>query len=292
VTAPRAFAPLDIVQLLAVPLIWGANNVAAMVAVRELPPLLVAGLRFAIAFACLFWLLKAPPRGRLWLFAAMLACIGPLHFGLLYVGLGLARDLAPMVAALQLWAPASVAFAALLLGERAGPLRWCGVAIAFAGAAGMTFDPVVFGQWGAFALIGTASVFYGLGTVLVRRLSGAIGAWAMQAWVALACAPTLIVTSLAFEDGHASKIGQASLWAWGCVVFGALVSSILAQSLLFKLLEKHEVSRTTPFMLLAPVITFALAALVLDDQITPQILLGAGVTIAGVALVALAEPRG
>jgi drug/metabolite transporter (DMT)-like permease len=39
------------------------------------------------------------------------------------------------------------------------------------------------------------------------------------------------------------------------------------------------------------VITFTLAALVLGDRFTPQIILGAALTLAGVALVALAERR-
>lgn len=288
----RTFAPLDLLQLVAVPLIWGVNNVAAMIAVRELPPLMVAGLRFTIVLVCLFWMLKPPPRAQRALFFTMLAVVGPLHMGVQYLGLGLARDLAPMVVAMQLWAPASVVFAALLLGERVSVLRGCGVAIAFAGAAGMNFDPVVMAQWGALVLVAAASLFYGLGTVLVRRLGGGLDPWSMQAWVAAACAPTLMLGSFAFDTGHAEKIASASWLAWGCVVFGALVSSILANAFMFRLLQKYEVSRTTPYMLLTPVISFSLAAFALGDRITPQILLGAGMAMAGVALVAWAERRG
>ncbi len=272
-------------------MIWGVNNVAAMIAVRELPPLMVAGLRFAIVLACVFWMIKAPPKGRVWLFLGMLACVGPLHFGVQYAGLGLARDLAPMVVAMQLWAPASVVCAALLLGERVGLLRWTGVVIAFAGAASLTFDPVVFAQWGALAMVGGASLAYGLGTVLVRRLSGAMGAWTMQAWIALSCAPTLILGSLVLETGHADKIANASWLAWACVAFGAIVSSIVANAFMFRLLQKFEVSRTTPYMLMTPLISFTLAAVVLGDDITPRILIGAGIAMAGIALVAWAEQR-
>lgn len=290
-TASRAFDPLDLARLLAVPLIWGANNVAAMIAVRELPALFVAGVRFIIVLGCLCWALKPPARGQLWLFAAMLACIGPVHFGVQYVGLGLARDLAPMVVAMQMWAPASVVFAGLLLGERAGPLRWTGVAVAVAGVAAMTFDPVVFGQWSALALVAAASLSYGLGAVLVRRLSGAMSAWSMQAWIALACAPTLSLASLGFESGHGAAIANASWLAWACVAFGAIVSSLIANALMFSLLEKYEVSRTTPYMLVTPIVSLTLAALVLGENVTARILIGAGIAMAGVALVALAERR-
>jgi O-acetylserine/cysteine efflux transporter len=291
VTTSRDFAPLDMLRLCAVPVIWGVNNVAAMVAVRELPPLWVAALRFGIVLMCLFWALRAPPPNRLWLFLAMLACVGPAHFGVQYVGLGLAHDLAPMVVAMQLWAPASVMFAAFVLGERAGLLRWSGVAIAFAGVAGMTFDPIVFAQWGALALVSLASCAYGMGAVLVRRLSGAMDPWAMQAWIALSCAPTLAIASLTFERGHIDAMAQASGLAWAAILFGAIISSIVANAFMFRLVQTYEVSRTTPYMLVTPVISFTLAALVLGDEITPRILIGAGLAMAGVALVALAERR-
>ena len=288
----HSFSPLDFLQLVAVPLIWGVNNVLAMVAIAELPPLIVAGLRFTLVLGALFWMLGAPPAGRRALFFTMLAVVGPLHMGVQYVGLGMARDLAPMVVAMQLWAPASVVFAAMLLGERVGALRGFGVALAFIGAAGMNFEPAVLAQWPALALVALASMLYGLGTVLVRRLGGGLDPWAMQAWVALACAPSLLLASAAFERGQVAAMASASWLAWACIVFGALVSSILANAFMFRLLQRYEVSRTTPYMLLTPVVSFSLASLVLGDTITPQILVGAGLAMAGVALVALAEQRG
>lgn len=290
-TAPRAFAPLDLLQLAAVPVIWGVNNVAAMVAVRELPAMFAAGARFALALAFLMWMLKAPPRGKLALFFVMIAAVGPVHFGILYLGFGMARDLAPLVVALQLWAPASVVFAAVLFGERVGPLRWLGVALAFVGAASLGFDPVVFSQWGALALVASASTLYGLGSAMVRQLAGAVDSWSMQAWAALATAPTLLAASFAFESGHAAKIAHASPAAWVCVAFGGIASSIVATAFLFRLLQKYEVSRTTPYMLATPVVSLALGAAVLGDTITPRILAGAALTMAGVVLVATAEAR-
>jgi O-acetylserine/cysteine efflux transporter len=78
---------------------------------------------------------------------------------------------------------------------------------------------------------------------------------------------------------------------WAFIAFGAIVSSIVANAFMFKLLQRYEVSRTTPYLLLTPVISFALAALILGDRISVQILTGAAATLAGVALVALAERR-
>ena len=291
-TAPsRAFAPFDLLQLLSIAFIWGVNNILAKIAVDALPAVMTAALRFVIVLALLFAWLRPPPRQVWTTFALMLLFVGPLHFGIQYVGLKLASDIAPMVVAMQLWAPASVVFAALLLRERVGGLRWAGVALAFAGAASMNFDPAVFAQGWALILVTIASASYGLGTVLVRKMGVGLDPWASQAWLALATAPILSLVSLTFESGHAEAAIRAPWYIWACVVFGAIGSSIVANAFMFKLLQKYEVSRTTPYLLLAPVFSFTLAVIMLGSQITPQILLGAALTISGVALVALAERR-
>ncbi len=288
---PRAFAPFDFLQLLSIALIWGVNNILAKIAIDALPPMLSMGLRFAIVLALLAVWLRPPPRGKWLLFAAMLACIGPLHVAIQSIGLKLATDMPPMIIAMQLWAPASVLFAGLILGERVSPLRWAGVLIAFAGAASMTFDPAVFAQGWALVLVASASAFYGLGAVLVRKIGGGLDPWATQAWIALAAAPTLLLGSAIFERGHI-EAAQAAHWSvWAFIAFGAIVSSIVANAFMFKLVQKYEVSRTTPYLLLTPVISFALAMLILHDAITWRVLAGAALTMSGVALVALAERR-
>jgi O-acetylserine/cysteine efflux transporter len=292
VTPPsRAFAPLDFLQLISIALIWGVNNIFAKLAVDALPALMTVSLRFVIVLVALLPWLRLPPR-ELWKpFALMLVFVGPIHFGIQYVGLKLADEVAPLVVAMQLWAPASVVFAALLLKEGVGPLRWGGVAIAFLGAAFMSFDPVVFANLFALTLVATAACCYGLGAVLVRRMGGGVDAWSMQAWIALATAPILGAGSLLFERGHAEAALNAHWSVWAFIAFGAIVSSIVANAFMFRLVQRYEVSRTTPYLLLSPVLSFVLASLVLGDRITPQILAGGAATMAGVALVALAERR-
>lgn len=287
----RAFALIDLMQLIAIALIWGVNNIFAKLTVDALPALMTVALRFLLVLAALFVWVRPPPRERRWTFFLMLACVGPLHFGIQYLGLKLADDLSPMVVVMQLWAPASVVFAALLLKEAVTPLRWAGVGLAFLGAASMNFDPAVLAQGWALVMVALASASYGLGTVLVRRLGGGLDPWATQAWIALATAPIMIASSLVFERDHL-EISRAAHWSvWAFIAFGAIVSSIVANAFMFRLVQRYEVSRTTPYLLMTPVITFVLAALVLGDRITPQIVIGAAATMGGVVLVALAERR-
>jgi O-acetylserine/cysteine efflux transporter len=292
VTTPsRAFAPLDFLQLISIAFIWGVNNILAKIAIDTLTPMLTLVFRFALVVPLLIFWMKPPPRERWKPFALMLLFVGPLHFGIQYVALALADEIAPMVVAMQLWAPASVVFAAIVLKEHVSRLRWAGVAVAFFGVAAMTFDPAVFAQGWPLAMVVIAAAFYGLGTVLVRRIGGGVDAWSMQAWIAIATAPTMAVGSLLFERGQLEAIANAPLITWFAIAFGAIVSSIVANAFMFSLVQKYEVSRTTPYLLMTPVISFALAALVLGDTITPQILMGAAATMGGVALVALAERR-
>jgi O-acetylserine/cysteine efflux transporter len=164
------------------------------------------------------------------------------------------------------------------------------VIVAFAGTASMNFDPAVFAQGWALALVALASICYGLGAVLVRRI-GAMDVWTTQAWIALAIVPSMVGASLLFESGHVEAARNAHWIVWAALIFGGLVSSIVANAFLFGLVQKYEVSRTTPYLLMTPVISFTLAALVLHNQITPQILFGAALTIGGVLMVAIAERR-
>jgi O-acetylserine/cysteine efflux transporter len=284
-------APLDFLQLMSISLIWGVNNVFAKIAIDALPPMMMVACRFGLVLAAVFLWLRPPPKGQAALFFAMLLVLGPVHFGIQAIGLKLATDLPPMVVAMQLWAPCSVLFAAILLKERVSPLRWAGVGLAFAGAASLNFDPVVFSQGWALVLVGTAAASYGLGAVLVRRLGGGLDPWATQAWIALITAPTLALGSAVFETGHLEAARAAHWSVWLFIAFGAIVSSIVANAFMFRLVQRYEVSRTTPFMLLSPVITFTLASIILGDVITPQMLLGAAATMGGVVLVALAERR-
>jgi O-acetylserine/cysteine efflux transporter len=292
VSAPsRAFTPLDFAQLMLVALIWGVTSVFAKISVDAFPAMMAAALRFALASAVLIFFVRPPPPGQWRPFLLVLLVMGPVHFGFQYVGLKLAEEVSPMLIAMQLWAPSSVLFAALLLKETVGPLRWIGVATAFVGLAWMNFDPAVFAQMEALILVTISACAYGLGTVLVRRIAGAVGPWSMQGWIALAVTVSMTLGSLTLESGHVEAARSANWGAWAAILYSGLISSIVASALLFRLVQRYEVSRTTPYLLLSPVLAFILAQVMLDEQMTPQMVIGAALTMVGVVLVVIAERR-
>lgn len=284
----KPFDPRDIAALVLIAVIWGVNNLAAKYAVHEVPPLFVAAARFAIVSLALVMWLKPVANWQTLALVAVLS--GPLHFGIQFAGLALAHDLTPMVIAMQLWIPCSALFAALWLKERIGWRRGAGIAAAFAGVVALAFDASVVRQLWPLALVAVAAALYGAAAVLVRR-AGAIHPLTFQAWIAVATWPTLLPVSLVVEPEPLARAADASWLVWAAVLYGALASSVVANALLFRLVQTYEVSRTTPFLFLSPVVAIGLGVAVLNDPITPQIVLGAGLTIAGVALAALAERR-
>jgi O-acetylserine/cysteine efflux transporter len=269
---------------------WGVNNLFAKLIVEAFPPMYAAGLRFVLTALLLLPLLRWP-QGQWRALGLICLLIGPLHFGVQYLGLGMAHDLSPMVVAMQLWIPASVVAAMLLLGERVSGLRLAGIVLSFAGIGVLAFDPSVFTQLAALALIGFAACAYGTGAALVRR-NLSLNPIQMQGWIAVISAPFLFGVSAASETGQLEAGSAAPWWVWAMIAFGAIASSIWANAEMFRLVQKYEVSRTTPYVLLSPLIGIGLGVVVLHDPVSPQLWVGGAVALFGVALVALAEQRG
>jgi O-acetylserine/cysteine efflux transporter len=285
----KPIAPFDAAALLAVALIWGINNVLSMAAMDYMPPMLFAGARFLITAIALILFLRLPQAD--WRMLLLIAALsGPLHFAFVYAGFAAAEHVTPVVIAAQLWIPFAVALAAVGLKERVGPLRGAGVALSFLGVAAMGFDPVVFAQGPALGLIAFAALLWGLVSVLLRRFTG-VKPLNLQAWTAVIAFPPLLGASAIFETGQVQAMQAAPWWVWATIAFAGLVSSVVANAYLFRLVQKYEVARTTPFLLSTPVFSAALGVAFMGDHITAQILAGAAIALVGVALCALAERR-
>ena len=290
ITPDKPHTPLSLVEIaaiVAVVVIWGVNNAAAKQATETLPPLLTGALRFAIAAACLIPFVRPPfPNWKSLLIIVGLG--GPVHYGLIYLAFWMARDVSPVSVATQLWVPFTALFAFLLLAERLSRFALIGMGIAFAGVAWMTLDPHAFADWKAILVGVAASAAWAMTTVIARRTTS-IPPLKMQGLLALVALPTLAFGSAMFEHGQVQAMRQADALVWACVVWAGLVSSVLATTLVFWLVQKREAGRVTPYLLATPVVSILIGWGFMGDVLTAQILSGAALTIAGVAVVALAE---
>lgn len=289
-TTDKPHSPLSSVEILAiiaVVVIWGINNAAAKFGTETLPPLLMAALRFALAAACLIPFVRPPfPNWKSLL--VIVGMGGPVHYGLIYLAFWLAHDVSPVSVAAQLWVPFTALFAFLLLGERLSIFALVGMGVAFLGVAGMTLDAHAIADWKGIVVVIGAGAAWALTTVVARRTTS-IPPLKMQGLLALVALPTLAFGSALFEHGQWEAVKQADALVWACVIWAGLVSSVLATTLVFWLVQRREAGRVTPYLLATPVVSILIGWGFMGDVLTPQILIGAAVTMGGVAIVALAE---
>ncbi|WP_421731228.1 DMT family transporter [Brevundimonas sp.] len=278
---------IEIAAIIAVVVIWGVNNAGAKIATEVLPPLFVGAIRFGIAAACLVWMVRPPfPDLKSLLIIVILG--GPVHYGLIYLAYSMAQDVSPVTVATQLWVPFTALFAFLILGERLSRVAVFGLVVAFAGVAWMTLDPHALQDWKAIIIGVIGSSAWAVITVIARRTTS-IPPLKMQGMLACVALPTLALGSAVFERGQFEALSQTTPLIWVALLWAGLVSSVLATSLVFWLVQKREAGRVTPYLLATPVVSMAIGWLWMGDVLTPQILAGSALTIAGVAAVALAE---
>lgn len=289
-TPGKPHSPLslpEIAAIAAVVLIWGVNNAAAKLATETMPPLLVGAMRFGIAAACLVPFVRPPfPNWKSLLIIVFVG--GPIHYGLIYLAFWLARDVSPVAVATQLWVPFTALFAFLLLRERISRFALLGMGVAFAGVAWMTLDAHAIADWRAILVGAAGSAAWAVTTVIARRTTS-IPPLKMQGLLALVALPSLAFASALFEQGQVEAVREAGALVWASVVWAGLVSSVLATTLVFWLVQKREAGRVTPYLLATPVVSILIGWAFMGDVLTPQILTGAALSIAGVAVVALAE---
>lgn len=289
-TPDKPNSPLSLVEIaaiVAVVVIWGVNNAAAKLATETLPPLLMGALRFGLAAICLVGFVRPPfPNWKSLLIIVLVG--GPLHYGLIYLAFWLAQDVSPVSVAAQLWVPFTALFAFLLLREKLSKPALAGMGVAFLGVAWMTLDPHAIADWKAILVGVAAASAWALTTVVARRTTS-IPPLKMQGLLALVAFPALGLASAVFETGQMQAMRNADALVWACVVWAGLVSSVIATTLVFWLVQKREAGRVTPYLLATPLVSIVIGWAFMGDVLTPQILAGAALTMGGVALVALAE---
>ncbi|MFC7378507.1 DMT family transporter [Brevundimonas sp. GCM10030266] len=280
-------SPLEIAAIVAIIVIWGVNNAAAKVATEVLPPLMTGALRFAIAALCLVPFVRPPfPNWKSLLLIVVIG--GPLHYGLVYLAFWLAHDVSPVSVATQLWVPFTALFAFLVLGEKLSRAALIGMGVAFLGVAWMTLDAHAIEDWKAVAVGVVAASAWAMTTVIARRTTS-IPPLKMQGLLALVALPTLAFASAFFERGQMEALQKADALIWACLIWAGVVSSVLATTLVFWLVQKRPAGRVTPYLLATPVVSILIGWSLMGDVLTPQILTGAGMTLLGVAVVAIAE---
>lgn len=278
--------PLGAVALmLAVNLVWSFNTIVVKIAVDTfgVPPLFFAGIRTLLILLVLFPLLRPVPANVWRVMAVGLAITGG-SFALLFVGLVQAAPATAGIVSLM-GAPLTVLFAILILKEKVRWRRGLGIALAFAGVLIAVASPSGAQSLDGVGYIALGSVVGALGTVFVKRLE--VSAIRLQAWGAAASAALLLPLSVLLEEGQVAAFTAAPLEVGLALLYAALIVSVGAHTIYYRLLQRHEANLLVPLTLFTPIFTIALGAWITNDPVGDWLVAGAAVAIAGVAVILL-----
>ncbi|TCT05744.1 EamA family transporter [Paralcaligenes ureilyticus] len=264
---------------------WGINFVVIKVGLHEIPPLLLAALRFAfVAFPAVFFVKRpAVPFRALFLYALTLS-FGQFIFLFTAIYVGMPAGLASLV--LQAQAFFTVLIAALVLDERVFRHNILGIAVAVLG--------LVMIQMGAepgsvpvlgFILSLCAALSWACGNIVVKRI-GRVDMLGLVVWTALLPPIPFLILSWIFEGPQRMRhsLQDISVVGIGSVAYLALVATIVGYVLWGRLLGKHPVSKVAPLSLLIPVIGLVSSSFLLGERLDLIQWLGGAVVMLGLAV--------
>jgi O-acetylserine/cysteine efflux transporter len=286
----------DLALTLAVVAVWGFSFVPIKVGLQEIPPFMLAALRFALAAVPAVFLVRRPDMPWAGVAAYGLA-IGVFQFGLLFLGmrLGMPAGLSSIVIQVQVFF--TIGLAVAFAGDRFHRWNALGALVAAAGIVVLGAYKLASGLSGTlagFVAILGAAFAWGVGNVIAKR-AGAdhdVDAFSLVVWSSLVPPVPLALASFAFEGGldAARAVASASWLAWACVAFMAWVATLFGFAAWNRLLHTYPTPLISPFALLIPVTGLASGALFLGERLAPMQAVGVALVFAGLA-VNVAGPR-
>ncbi len=259
--------------------IWGFNFVVIKAGVAEVPPLMLAALRFLFSsFPAVFFVPRPrAPLGRLALYGLLL---GVGEFGFLFTALKLGAPAGLSSILLQSQAFFTALLGALFLGERLPKRSVAGMAVAAAGLAVFAIAaariPVAAATGHAAAtgfpphLLGMvlAAAFCWAGANVVARTIPAAGGLGLMVWSSLFSPVPLAALSFLFEGpGEMWKaIANANIRSVGALAYLVVLSTLVGYGLWNRLIMRHGAGRIAQFSLVVPVFALLASTLVLGER--------------------------
>ncbi len=206
----------------------------------------------------------------------------------------IANGLPPGLASLlvQTQALFTIVFAAMALGERPTTRQVLGVAVAFAGLVLIVLtvgqDLTIVG----FCLAMGSAISWGLGNVLLKRISE-VEMLDLIVWLSLVPPLPALALSLLLDGpaGLTRAVSSASWLAVAAALYLGVVATILAYAIWGRLLRRYPAATVTPFALLVPFVGGYSSALVFGERFGPLRLAGMALVLLGIAVIVLPWDR-
>lgn len=200
---------------------------------------------------------------------------------------GFARVAAGPGAVIQMVEPIIIALLAFgFLGEPLSRRLWLGLAVAIAGgavlfwpdlsaAAGRPLD-----GWGVAALVG-ASICFALYTIVAKPLLRRHSSFVVTAWAILISTPPVLWLA---SRPHAELLLATPAPIWAEIIYLAVVNSILGNVLWTYGAHRLPAATVGSFLYLMPVFAVAAGYFWLGEPVTPWLVAGGLIILAGVAI--------
>jgi len=272
---------------LLVVVVWGLNFVVIKVGLHNMPPLMLAGLRFLlVAFPALFFVSRPKIPFRLLLGYGLTISFGQFAFLFSAINFGMPAGLASLV--LQAQAFFTIILGAVVFGERLQGKQLVGITLAVFGVL-VLVQASLSGQHVAllgFMLTLAAAFSWACGNIFnkkIMQLESRPPVMSLVVWSALIPIVPFMAASWLLDGPSVmwQSLVAIDLTTILSLVYLAFVATIVGYGIWGSLLGRYETWRVAPLSLLVPVVGIASAALLLGETLGALQLFGALLVMAG-----------
>ncbi|WP_163329364.1 O-acetylserine/cysteine exporter [Enterobacter sp. 296B2] len=272
---------------LLVVVVWGLNFVVIKLGLHNMPPLMLAGLRFMlVAFPALFFVARPKIPLKLLLGYGLTISFGQFAFLFCAIKFGMPAGLASLV--LQAQAFFTIILGAFVFGERLQGKQLAGIALAVFGVL-VLIEASLNGQDVAllgFMLTLAAGLSWACGNIfnkLIMQHEARPQVMSLVVWSALIPIIPFLAASFILDGPEVmlNSLVDIDLTTILSLIYLAFVATIVGYGIWGSLLGRYETWRVAPLSLLVPVVGLASAAILLDETLSVLQLLGAVLIMAG-----------
>ena len=277
----------DLILVMLVPISWAMGFTLSKLALHEFSPLFLMSMRFLLATLVLIWFVPFPRRYLSHLF--WIALVGStIQYGLTFTGLS-QLDASLAIVIVHLEVPFSVLLAVLFFKEKPGILKLTGMVIAFVGIVIISGLPSLRGQITWILLTASGALAWAIGQIMFKRISNHISGMSAVAWIGAITGPQMLFASFMLEDNQLQSVLNATWIGWGVIIYLGIIMTVMGYGIWYTILARNTVSNVIPVLLSLPVFTIAFAMLILGEEPSVEILLGAAIVIIGVGFIVIPE---
>ena len=270
--------------------LWGGNSVSIKIALEGMPPVAMAGIRFAlgaltVTVGALFSGVSVRVPAARWRALGGLALLFCVQIVLLNVGTH-GTNASRSTVLITTYPFFTALFAHFFVpGDRLSAHKVLGLALSFAGVVLIFAESLVLAETAYLvgdALVLVSGMLLGLRQVVIKRLVSGLHPFQVLFWQAVLSLPVFVGVSALFERGMFWELSPRVI---GAVLYQGVVIAGFCFILMVSLLRRHTASKLGVFGFVTPVFGVVLSALLLGEEMSAGLLASVGLVAVGIVVV-------